>query len=486
MNKLIFISFLFCFSLITLCQKSNLKAYIDVKEFYDLKSGNYAEIELQFAIQSTSLKTIGDTALQASVAVFIDILSEDKVVTTDAYRLNSPLYQIKDSLIEDFYEIKRYALNPGSYQLKIRITDLNAADSTNQVSGIENFEITTMKDKISISDILTAEYAIKSETQNIFQRSGLLLVPLFSNFYAPQSLRIISYCEFYNTHLHQDSTLGLMYQIINSKTDEEVKDFTSLKRFKASPFEARLKALDIEFLPSGSYILQVSIVDRNVNVIASKSYAFERVNEITTSLTTETVILDPAFQGSLIEDSVAYYLESLIPISKPAEVKNIISTLKKKDNDRCRKHIQAFWIKTSPQNPYESWMQYKTQVDFVEKVYANNFQEGFETDRGRVYLQYGSPSSMVSREASPSDYPYEIWTYDKIGVFSNKRFVFYNPELVNRAYRLLHSDMIGELKNNAWPQILSKRNTIDGNIDNPNSYNIDHWGGNSNDLFRQY
>ena len=79
MNKLIFISFLFGFSLITLCQKSNLKAYIDVKEFYDLKMGNYAEVELQFAIQSATLKNIGDTALQASVAIFMDILSKDEV-----------------------------------------------------------------------------------------------------------------------------------------------------------------------------------------------------------------------------------------------------------------------------------------------------------------------------------------------------------------------------------------------------------------------
>ena len=486
MNKLIFILFIFCFTSISLCQKSKLKAYIDVKEFFDMNIGNYAEVELQFAIQSATLKNIGDSVLQASVAIFMDILSEGNIVTSDAYRLNSPSYRIKDSLIEDFYEIKRYALGPGSYQLKIRITDLNSTDSTNEVSGVENFKINSMKDEISLSDILTAEYATKSESDNVFQRSGLLIVPLFSNFYAPQSSRIISYCEFYNTHLHPDSTLGLRYRIVDAKTNEALPDFTSIKKFEASPFEARLKVLDIEFLPSGSYILEISIVDKKVNTIASKSYAFERANEITTSLTTETVILDPAFQGSIIEDSVAYYLESLIPISKPAEVKNIISTLKKKDKNRCRKHIQAFWIKTSPQNPYESWMEYKKQVDFVDKVYANNFQEGFETDRGRVYLQYGSPSSMVSREASPSDYPYEIWTYDKIGVFSNKRFVFYNPELVNRAYRLLHSDMIGELKNNAWPQILSKRNTIDGNIDNPNSYNMDHWGGNSNDLFRQY
>ena len=131
-------------------------------------------------------------------------------------------------------------------------------------------------------------------------------------------------------------------------------------------------------------------------------------------------------------------------------------------------------------------MKYKAQVLFVENIYANNFQEGFETDRGRVYLKYGAPTNIIVKETSPSEYPYEIWQYNKIEKYSNKRFVFYNPDLVNRAFRLLHSDMIGELKNPSWRQTLSKRNSNNGTIDNPNQYLQDHFGGNSNDLFRQY
>ena len=50
---------------------------------------------------------------------------------------------------------------------------------------------------------------------------------------------------------------------------------------------------------------------------------------------------------------------------------------------------------------------------------------------------------------------------------------------------LLHSDMIGELKNQAWPQELSKRNTRNGGVDNPNSNVIDKWGENSMDDFGQ-
>ena len=56
---------------------------------------------------------------------------------------------------------------------------------------------------------------------------------------------------------------------------------------------------------------------------------------------------------------------------------------------------------------------------------------------------------------------------------------------MNNAYRLLHSDMIGELKNQGWPQELSKRNTRNGGVDNPNSNVIDKWGENALDDFGQ-
>ena len=485
MTKLIFILCFVSLPLISFGQKENLKAYIDVKDFYHPETGNYAEIELQFAIQSTSLKTIGDTALQASLALYFDFMSKNKLVKSDAYILNSPLYQIKDSLIEDFYEIKRYSLEPGKYELRIRIKDLNS-DENKEVSGTNNFTIKEISNKIAVSDIVPAEYVIKSDEQSVFQRSGLHIIPMFSNFFSSRTNTLPVYCELYNTAIKNDTVLGVMYRIMNSKNYAELEEYTTISRFETGPFVARFKAINIELLGSGSYLLEICVINKDFEILATSSYPFERDNDMTAILNSDNIILNPAFQESIPEDSITYYLESLIPISKPAEVKNIVSTIKTKNNDKCRKHIQAFWIKTAPAESYEAWMKYKKQVDFVEKVYGNNFQEGFETDRGRVYLQYGAPSNLVAREASPSEYPYEIWTYNKIGVFSNKRFVFYNPDLVNRAYRLLHSDMIGELKNNSWPQILSKRNTVNGNIDNPNQNNIDHWGGNSNEYFRQY
>ena len=125
-------------------------------------------------------------------------------------------------------------------------------------------------------------------------------------------------------------------------------------------------------------------------------------------------------------------------------------------------------------------------MQLVERVYSNNFQEGFETDRGRVYLQYGAPTNIIKRDNSTNEYPFEIWVYNEIGKFSNKRFIFYNPDLVNNTYRLLHSDMVGELKNPGWQRELAKRTTAGGNVQDPNGNVDDQFGGNANEYFQQY
>jgi GWxTD domain-containing protein len=343
-----------------------------------------------------------------------------------------------------------------------------------------------MRNSSCISDIEIAEYAFASDEENNFQKSGYHIIPLLSNFFPTDLKKIPAYYEIYNADKIGDSIVGIIQKIIDVDTKEEIEAFSSFTRLQAAPVIPIFKTIDIEKLATGSYQLEFILTNKKLEPIAKNTYLFERSNDIAIEFNPEKMMLDPGFQKSITDDSVFYFLESLIPIAKPAEIKNIISTFKSKDKEKARKHIQAFWIQTADKKSYDAWLKYKAQVWAVEKMYHTNFQQGFETDRGRVFLKYGAPNNIVSKETSPSEYPYEIWTYNKIGKFSNKRFIFYNPDLVNNAYRILHSDMIGELKNPAWQQTLSKRNTNNGDIDDPNRNNQEHWGGNSNDYFRQY
>ncbi len=476
------ILFLALLSFTSFSQKeSKLKAYLDTKQFYAPEVGNYIEIYLQFVGLTAKFAPV-EGGIQAKIAVSFDIVKNDKVVKSDAYLLTSPIS--KDSVQDDFYEVKRFQLEPGSYLLKINLTDANNTKSI--VKAETNIAIEDFSKKVSISDIEVAEYAYRSNDSSAFQKSGFHIIPLISNFYPTVLTKIPSYFEVYNTDLQEDSIVGVVQKIINAGTGNVLDDFTRMYRYKADKVIPVFKTIDIDLVETGSYQLVVEVVNRKMEILSSQYYPFERSNDVIAEFNPETMVLDPAFQQSVVDDSVAYYLASLIPIAKSSEIKNIIATLKSKNIEKCRKHLQAFWVQSAPQNSYDTWMRYKIQVQLVESLYRTNYQDGSETDRGRVYLKYGAPSLVVNKETSPSEYPYEIWTYNKIGKFSNKRFIFYNPDLVNNAYRLLHSDMLGELKNPAWQQILSKRNTNNGDIDDPNRNNQRHFGGNSNDYFRQY
>jgi GWxTD domain-containing protein len=420
--------------------------------------------------------------LQSEVVVNIDIKKNDSIVAYEGYRLKSPI--MKDSIIDDFFDLRRYPLKPGNYSLVIELKDLNTVGES--IKAASTFVIDDFGSKISMSDIQVSEIITKGgDESSLFYKSGFTMIPNFSSFYSKELTKLPVYFEVYNSKKLQDSLFGIKQTIIDNSTQKEITEpvFTKCRKDEVVPF---LKAVDISSIPTGNYTINYSLINKEMKEVASTSYVFERSNDIELTINSSSQVIDPAFQASIKEDSVSFYLASLIPMSKSSDVKSILEILKSKNKENARKYIQAFWSVTSANNPYEGWMKYKAQVDMVEKLYRNNFQAGFETDRGRVYLQYGPPTNVIQKEVSSTEYPYEIWQYNKIEKFSNKRFIFYNPDLVNNAYRLLHSDMIGELKNQAWQLALNKRNTTNGSIDDPNQNIQQSYGGNSYNNFRQY
>jgi hypothetical protein len=142
--------------------------------------------------------------------------------------------------------------------------------------------------------------------------------------------------------------------------------------------------------------------------------------------------------------------------------------------------------------PELAWMEYKREVIKVNKQFGTFGLKGYNTDRGRVYLQYGPPDSRNVVNTDPRAYPYEIWQYNTlvnksllqdhtINRQSNKRFVFYNPDLVSNKYTLIHSDARGELSNTQWQMLLNKRNMTSNNFDQDKV--DDNFGGNVNDNY---
>ena len=85
--------------------------------------------------------------------------------------------------------------------------------------------------------------------------------------------------------------------------------------------------------------------------------------------------------------------------------------------------FRAFWHKRNPDttrayNP--AMAEYYRRVDETMKRFSSaNETDGYRTDRGRIYILFGSPS-LTNRLLKPNSAPTEIWTYTKL----NQRFIF--------------------------------------------------------------
>ena len=485
MNKLFVFLVLFISTLSLAQNDAKLRAFLNEKQFYTPNGGNYLEVHLQFVGHSLYYTNVdGNQVAQVEITQIIS--KGDSIVKADRYRLSSPA--IKDSIVEDFFDIQKYALQPGEYTYELIVKDINSEDEP--ISVIKNIKLEDLESETVMSDIVLAERIGVTKEVNLFSKVGYDVVPMLTNYYPSELGHMPYYVEIYNLskELQDDSIYVVKQRLYDKDGKKDLTEYNRMFTYKylgdIKPFA---KSIDIRSLPAGEYILELSVLNSSKTTIANNLINFERNNfsvDILTDYTEE--IIDPAFKNSITTDSLMYYVASLIPISSPAEVKNILNLLKQEDTVLFRKYLQSYWKKSSSLSSYESWMKYKAQVQLVERLYATNFQVGFETDRGRVYLQYGSPNSIIQRPTSPSEYPYEIWQYDKIGKFSNRRFVFYNPDLVNNAYRLLHSDMVGELQNYRWQYYINSRTASGNNIDDPTGGDRDSHGSNASRYYKNF
>lgn len=481
MKNVFFCLFLILSTLTFSQNKGSFKAFLDHKQFYHPDLGNLLEIHVQFIAYSLSFKNTNE-GLQSLIGVQYKIMDEQKeIVNSDAYQLKSPV--MRDSVIEDFYELKRIALQPGVYTLDLTLIDLNAEEKQIQTSQV--IEILDLADQNLISNIEPAELIQKTREETIFSKSGYDIIPRISNYFSTDVYAIPVYLEVYSK---EKETFGLKQVVRNTKTNNEIENYTRFTKLEVDKIAPFIRVVDITSLPTGEYQLEYSLINKNNEEFAKTAYFFERLNtNFEVIVENQDIVLDPTFQSSVSTDSLKYYVSSLIPISSKMEVKNILKVVKGENNEYFRKYLQSYWTLVSAgENITEKWLKYKSQVQLVQRLYGNNFMDGYETDRGRVYLMYGAPNNIITREVSASEVPYEIWRYDKINQYSNRRFIFYNPDLVNNNYRLLHSDVLGEVKNPRWQQFLQKRQSYNTDIYDNQDGIENNFGNKSGEFFNQY
>jgi GWxTD domain-containing protein len=116
---------------------------------------------------------------------------------------------------------------------------------------------------------------------------------------------------------------------------------------------------------------------------------------------------------------IDFALEALRHITRPEE----LDSLKAGSQSTRLTHLEEFWRAkdTTPETEYnEVMVEYYRRVDYAMREFSSlRGDDGYKTDRGRIYILYGPPTK-TERMLDPQAGYQEIWTYDKHG----KKFVF--------------------------------------------------------------
>lgn len=467
-------------------KSQNVQANLDFKQFYNSVTGTYLEVYVKVNLTSVSLKSPSEGNWQSEVEITEIIKKGDSIINFTKKNLASPI--MTDSTLIDFTDQQRFIIKPGEYEFEIIIKD-NYKENDQPVSLTEKLVITDFSNVASFSDIELLEGYTKSENTTQLTKSGYDLYPFVSAYYPYGLDKIAYYSEIY--HLGKEITEGekfLLVQYIEGfENGIQLSNFSKMTKMESATVIPVLSALDISGLKTGNYNLVLEARNKTNDVVLRKKIFFQRNNplaNLSDDELTKVVIASTFVEKINNIDSLSEYIACLRPICEELERTMVDKQAKSEDTLSKQQFFYTFWLNRNSVDPEKEWLAYKKQVDFVNGIFGTRVKQGYETDRGRVYLQYGAPNQITDRPNEPSSYPYQVWQYYKIGKFNNKKFIFYLPDLVTNDYQVLHSDVPGEMKNFRWETMLNQRNTPNGDVDSPGNGNFNHFGSRSEEFFK--
>jgi GWxTD domain-containing protein len=465
-------------------QAQNLQSALNYCTFNRPGSKPFVETYLMVNGETAKFAKNANGKYQGSVEVMLTATRNDTVFYADKYNLLSPEITDSAALKPNFIDKHNLPLANGKYTLEISIADLNRTAPS--FKGNIPLMVSYPDTGVTMSDIMPVDTFVKSSTPTPLTKSGFEMVPYISGYYPETVTNLNFYTEIYGT----DKKFGnnekfVIYSFIESAdTKKPLDTHFKTKVYLSQPVVPVLSSFDITKLPSGNYYLVVDIRDKNNFILGGKKLYFQRSSGIKPVADFSTLNNYgnnfEAYIGNLKLDTLKDYIKSLRPIATPKE-RMFIDQKKMTDSIAMRSYFKAFWTAHNEADPFKGWAEYLAMVKVVNREFGTSIRRGYQTDRGRVFLQYGPPNNRTASLHEPSAYPYEIWHYYRIGTQNNRRFVFYLPDLVTNDYTLLHSDANGEIIDNQWQLRLHKRDTQTNNFDNNNVNPT--YGGRANDLF---
>ena len=328
------------------------------------------------------------------------------IITTDSTYLNL-VNSYRETIDPDIQHVHhfRYMMNPGDYDLQIRVYDFNSNRSM-----LRKFrkKIQSVKsNNIYLSDILLLDtpYLDSLKTTNVL---------------SPQRISI------------QD-TIYLYLELIKPQSAHEYSIEALLQRNN----ENRQFAFRNDFMTlSRSTIVLLELLKENMALGLHDLIVKVRAGKIETTASKRVTFLQTSLSGDIISTgSLEEMVEQLQYVARGDEWRE----LKNAEQGELEKVFRKFWelrdpTPGTPEN--QLFDEYYKRVRISNTQFHTPKRDGWRSDRGRIFIIYGPPDSIEKSDPFATSFgTYEVWYYEEI----KERFIFYD-EYGFGDYRLISNN----------------------------------------------
>ncbi|HYQ86544.1 MAG TPA: GWxTD domain-containing protein [Bacteroidota bacterium] len=422
---------------------------VDAARFYGDSTKTYVEIYYDILENILTYKPDSGRFLGA-VNMKLELRNDTSVVSKKEWTVPHMIADTSRLIAgQKLVGIEGLALPRGSYVFSLSaydVCDPSRRDSLSAPLQLQPFP----GDRETLSDVeFCTSIQASTNKQSMYYKNTLEVIPNASRLYGVGLPIIYYYAEAYNLMMSQSPAGLIVHAAAIDANGREVVAHDKPKS-RAHNSSVEVGTLNISALRGGTYYFRISLLDsaRKVLAVAAKKFFVYRPGSTSdSSMPFASADVSTSIYAMMTDSALDREFSYARYIASDLEQKQYALLTERKAKQRF---VFEFWRRRDPDpltpgNEYQQ--EYFRRAEYANKNLTYGLREGWKTDRGRVYIVYGTSDEVERFPSSSQSLPYEIWHYNNIqgGVV----FVFVDRTGMGD-YQLVHSTHRDELHDEMW------------------------------------